>query len=101
MRRWCYKRGLQKKKVLREMKLVTMGRKEKLLSPEKMQAEILKRPRVKRGVVHCVAAITGEGREGEGIGNSTSVEVLKVRVVRGHRAFGQCCVGCHGRDLWI
>ena len=62
-RRWCYKKGLRKKKALRKMKLATMERKEKLLKPEKMQAEILKRPRVKRGVVNCATAITGEGRK--------------------------------------
>ena len=35
------------------------GRKGKVLSPEKMQAKILKRPRVKRGVVNCASALTG------------------------------------------
>ena len=45
------------------MKLATLKRRKKFLSPEKMQTEILKRPRVKRGVVSCVTASTGEGRE--------------------------------------
>ena len=68
-RRRYYKKGLRKKKkekrkkALRMMELATMEE-EKVLSPEKMQAEILKRPRVKKGVVSCATASTGEGREG-------------------------------------
>ena len=56
------KKKKKKKKALREMKLATMERRKKFLSPEKMQTEILKRPRVKRGVVSCATASTGEGR---------------------------------------
>ena len=57
------KKGLRKKKkALRKMKLATLKRRKKFLSPEKMQTEILKRPSVKRGVVSCATANTGEGR---------------------------------------